>query len=81
MEKMKKSTGAKAPMPKVTSNATTNQSNNSTVSNLCLILFMVFLIMFLAGAYIGNDVMEFCGLGIGIAVAIITLNNNLKEEE
>ena len=50
------------------------------VEKLCLIFFIVFLFLFLGGYRLGNQPMEFIGLGIGVTASLIQAHINLKEE-
>ena len=53
----------------------------NTVSNLSLLLFVVFIVLFIAGSYQKNDYLTFLGLGIGISVSIYTLFNNMEDDD
>lgn len=51
------------------------------VENICLCLFMAFVILFLGGYYIHNEPMTYLGLGIGIAGFTIQTHINLNKED
>lgn len=50
------------------------------VEKLCLFLFVIFVIMFLGGYRLGNQPMEFIGLGIGVTTCLVQAHINLEEE-
>lgn len=81
MKKNKKGTDAATPMPYMEKedSMTNNQVHSNTASNISLILFSIFVILFITGAYVGNDLLTFFGLGIGVASSFLMLGRNLKE--
>lgn len=72
MKENKKGTGKK-PAPHTHTNLT-------KVEKLCLMFFGLFLIMFLGGYKLGNQPMEFIGLGIGVTASLVQVYINLEEE-
>lgn len=51
------------------------------VENICLCLFMAFVILFIGGNYIQNDPMTYLGLGLGVAGFFIQTHINLNKED
>ena len=60
---------------------TIHQEHSNTDSFICLMLFITFLIVFLYGNFIDNDPLTYFGLGIGVAVSIITMTKNIREDD
>ena len=80
MGKDKKGTDAGTSMPNATEKSmTVHQTHSNTASNISLILFSIFVILFITGAYVENDLLTFFGLGIGVASSFLMLGRNLKE--
>lgn len=81
MKKNKKGTDVGASMPNAEKGVlhVSNQVHSNTASNISLILFSIFVILFITGAYVGNDLLTFFGLGIGVAASFLMLGRNLKE--
>lgn len=73
IRKKRKGTG-KRPAPNHTHTYLTK------VEKLCLFLFVIFVIMFLGGYRLGNQPMEFIGLGIGVTACLVQAHINLEEE-
>ena len=55
-------------------------TNYNGIENICLVLFVAFLILFIGGYYIHNNPMTFLGLGIGFAGMVIQLHLNFSED-
>ena len=52
----------------------------SKIEKICLLLFVIFVIMFLGGYRLGNQPMKFIGLGIGVTTCLVQAHINLEEE-
>lgn len=82
MKKNKKGTDAVTSMPHTTDKSmAVQQIDSNTDSYICLLLFIAFLILFLYGYCIDNEPLTFFGLGLGVAVSIITMTKNIREDE
>ena len=73
MNEKKKGTGRKTGTNHV-------QSYINTVSNICLIFFAIFLILFYVGEFFGNELLAVFGLGLGTASGLIQTAINTKED-
>lgn len=58
---------------------TQTQNHSNKFEGLCLVLFALFVILTIAGKWMGNDRIEFTGIGIGLTVMIM-ITRLIKED-
>ena len=61
-------------------NNTQTQDHINKIENICLVLFAVYVVVFFAGVFTGNELMKGLGIGIGTTVAIIATIINTEED-
>ena len=79
MRTRKKGADAATSTPTMEQSMTIHTHLNTT-SNVCLMLFVVFLILIYTGTYTGNVLLTILGLGVGGSAGLILARINTEEE-